>query len=80
MSVLLELQKLLKPIYDLTRKGRVYHWGLKQQEAFDEIEKCLQKPSVLYMPDNKERFQLYFDASKFATGSSLSKFRTDSQE
>ena len=22
-----ELQKLLKPIYDLTRKGRPFHWG-----------------------------------------------------
>ena len=25
----LELQKLLKPIYDLTRKGRQFNWGEK---------------------------------------------------
>ena len=25
-----ELQKLLKPIYDLTRKGRPFHWGKEQ--------------------------------------------------
>ena len=33
----LELQKLLKPIYDLTRKGRQYIWGKEQQTPFDEI-------------------------------------------
>ena len=26
-----ELQKLLKPIYDLTRKGRPFNWGKEQQ-------------------------------------------------
>ena len=34
-----ELQKLLKPIYDLTRKGRPFILGKEQQESFDEI-KC----------------------------------------
>ena len=28
----LELQKLLKPIYDLTRKGRQFIWGREQQK------------------------------------------------
>ena len=32
-----ELQKLLKPIYDLTRKGRPFHWGKEQQDLFIEI-------------------------------------------
>ena len=39
-----ELQKLLKPIYELTRKGRHLIWGKEQQEAFDEIKARLQKP------------------------------------
>ena len=34
-----ELQKLLKPIYDLTRKGRPFVWGKEQQDSFEEI-KC----------------------------------------
>ena len=34
-----DLQKLLKPIYDLTRKERQFIWGQEQQTAFDEI-KC----------------------------------------
>ena len=33
-----ELQKLLRPIYDLTRKGRPFIWGEEQQEAFEEIK------------------------------------------
>ena len=33
-----ELQRLLKPIYDLTRKGRQFIWGKEQQEAFEEIK------------------------------------------
>ena len=27
-----DLQKLLKPIYDLTRKGRPFIWGKEQQD------------------------------------------------
>ena len=34
----LELQKLLKPIYDLTRKGRHFICGKEQEEAFEEIK------------------------------------------
>ena len=33
-----ELQGLLKPIYDLTRKGRLFVWGEEQQKAFEEIK------------------------------------------
>ena len=33
-----ELQKLLKPIYDLTRKGRQFAWGEEQQIAFEKIK------------------------------------------
>ena len=34
-----DLQKLLKPINDLTRKGRQFVWGKEQQEAFEEIKR-----------------------------------------
>ena len=65
-----ELQKLLKPIYDLTRKGRQFLWG-EQQKAFDEVKYRLQRPPVLHLPDRHGWFQLYSDTSKFATGSAL---------
>ena len=67
----LELQKLLKPIYDLTRKGRQFLWEKEQQQAFDEIKCRLQRPPVLHLPNRHGHFQLYSDTSKFATGSAL---------
>ena len=33
----LELQKLLNPLYDVTRKGRQSIWRKEQQIAFEEI-------------------------------------------
>ena len=33
-----ELQKLLKPIHDLTRKGRQFVWEKEQQDTFEEIQ------------------------------------------
>ena len=40
-----ELQKLLKHIYDLTRKGRPFIWGDDQQNTFEQIKSRLQKTS-----------------------------------
>ena len=66
-----ELQKLLKPIYDLTRKGRPFHWGEEQQDSFKEIKHRLVKPVVLHMPNKTGSFHLYSDTSKYTTGSAL---------
>ena len=67
----LELQKLLKPIYNLTRKGRQFIWREDQQKAFEEIKCRLQRLPVLHLPDRHGRFQLYSDTSRFATSSVL---------
>ena len=66
-----ELQKLLKPIYDLTRKGKPFYWEKEQQDSFEEIKHRLMRPPVLHMPNKTGRFHLYSDTSKFATGSVL---------
>ena len=66
-----ELQKLLKPIYDLTRKGRPFHWGREQQDSFIEIKHRLVKPPVLHMSNKTGRFHLYSDTSIYVTGSAL---------
>ena len=66
-----ELQKLLKPIYELTKKSRPFIWGDEQQTSFEELKNRLQKHPVLGMPDRKGRFLLYSDTSKHATGSAL---------
>ena len=69
--ICLELQNLLKPIYDLTRKGRSFIWGKEQQDSFEEIKCRLVKPPVLHVQSTTHRFHLHSDTSKFATGSAL---------
>ena len=66
-----ELQKLLKAIYDLSKKGRHFVLEEEQQKAFEEKKARLQKPLVLRMPHKRGRFILYSDTSKHATGSAL---------
>ena len=65
------ITKLLKPIYDLTQKGKPFLGEKEQQEAFEEIKRRMLKPPVLSMSDRKGRFILYSDTSKIATGSTL---------
>ena len=64
-----ELQRLLKPIYDLTRKGIQFIWGEEQQTT--KIKHRLQRLPALHLPDRHGQFQLYSDTSKFTTGSAL---------
>ena len=55
-----ELQKLLKPIYNLTRKGRQFMWGEEQQLAFEEIKCRSVKPPVLHLPSKKGKISFIF--------------------
>ena len=41
-----DLQKLLKPIVKLTRKGRPFTWGEAQEKAFKEVKLRLKNPPV----------------------------------
>ena len=66
-----DLQKHLKPIYDLMRKHRPFNWQQEQQTAFEEIKSRLQKPPILHLLDGKGRFHLHSDTSKYTTGSAL---------
>ena len=52
-----ELQKLLKPIYNLTRKGRKFIWGKEQQETFEEIKcRLFKKPLYCTCPTMRVDF------------------------
>ena len=75
-----DLQRLLKPFYDLTRKDRPFHWGQEQQMAFEEIKSRLQKLPILHLPDNKGRFHLYSDTGKHSTGSTLYQIQNRKQK
>ena len=62
--------KIAQTDIQLTRKCRQFIWGREQQEAFEEIKWRLNK-AILHMPNHEDRFHLYSDTSKFATGSTL---------
>ena len=66
-----DLQTLLKPIIELTRKGRPFIWGPEQETSFNEVKRRLTSPPVLHLPKSTGRFTLYTDTSKEGTGSSL---------
>ena len=66
-----ELQKLLHPIYHLTRKGVPFHWTDIQQKAFEEVKRRLCQPPVLHLPNGEGRFILYSDTSRKHAGSAL---------
>ena len=74
-----EVQKLLKPIYDLTRKGRQFLWEKEQQKAYDEIKHRLQRTPVFHLPDRHGRFQPYSDTSKLPLVVHYTKFKMDNQ-
>ena len=58
-----DLQTLLKPIVELTRKGRPSVWGQEQEKAFKEVKLRLTNPPVLHLPKAEGRFILYSDTS-----------------
>ena len=66
-----DLQTLLKPIVELTRKGRPFVWGQEQEKVFKEVRLRLTSPPVLHLPKTEGRFILYSDTSVEGTGSSL---------
>ena len=70
-----DLQKLLKPIVELTRKRRPFIWGDAQEKAFKEVKLRLKNPPVLHLPKAEGRFILYSDTSIEGTGSSLWKIQ-----
>ena len=74
-----KLQKLLKPIYDLTRKGRQFIWGEEQQKAFDDIKLRLQRPQSYIYPtdmDGSNCIQILVSSPLVVC---CTKFRMDSQ-
>ena len=74
-----ELQKLLKPIYDLTRKGRQFIWGKEQQDAFGEVKCRLIKPPILHMPNHAGRFTCTLTAVNLLWEVHYTKYKMESQ-
>ena len=58
------------PILRLKNEAE-FSWGAKQQEAFDEIKRCLSTPPVLKAPKTGEPFRLYVAADDNVIGAVL---------
>ena len=70
-----DLQKLLHPIYHLTRKDVPFRWTEVQENNFLEIKKRLCKSPILALPMANGRFILYSDTSRTHAGSALWQFQ-----
>ena len=70
-----ELQKLLKPIYNLTRKERPFILGNEQQDSFEEIKCKLIKPPVIHMPNKTGRFHLFSILANLQLAAHFIKYR-----
>jgi len=63
--------KLALPLTQLTRKRQAYVWDSKCENSFLELKKRLTSAPVLILPNPKESFVVYCDASKMGLGGVL---------
>ena len=70
-----DLQKILIPIYNLTRKSTKFLWTEQFQTAFDHIKFLLSNPPILRMLDMTGTFQLMSDTSTLAAGAALYQYQ-----
>ena len=66
-----DLQLILAPIYQLTKKGIPFVWLEECETAFKKIKKALTSPPVLAMPNEQGHFILVSDKSIVGCGATL---------
>ena len=74
-TFLKDLQKILIPIYNLTRKCIKFLWTEKCQKALDHIKFLLSNPPILRMSDMTGIFRLMSDTSTLAAGTALYQYQ-----
>ena len=67
-----EFARRTKPLSDLLKQGREFHWGSDQQRSFDDMKDALSHAPILQFPDFEQPFVLTTDASDYAIGAVLS--------
>ncbi|MCI45380.1 retrotransposon protein, partial [Trifolium medium] len=63
--------KLALPLTQLTRKSQSFVWDDQCEKSFQELKKRLTSTPVLILPNPKESFVVYCDASKMGLGGVL---------
>ncbi|MCI22014.1 retrotransposon protein [Trifolium medium] len=59
------------PLTQLTRKNQAFVWDKNCEASFQELKRRLTTAPVLVLPDAKEPFEVYCDASKMGLGGVL---------
>ena len=62
---------VVAPLTDLTRKGVSWQWGVKEQNAFEEVKRALLESTAVYKPNYEHQLICMTDASDFGAGSNL---------
>jgi len=62
---------IAKPLFELTQKDRPFVWTSRQQNAFEQLKKCLTEAPVLTAPLECGQYFLDTDASDTALGAVL---------
>ncbi|XP_027166421.1 uncharacterized protein LOC113766426 [Coffea eugenioides] len=60
--------KIAGPLTELTKKSGKFIWSLKCEENFQELKRWLTRAPVLALPNGKDSFVVYTDASKEGLG------------
>lgn len=72
--------KIAKPLFDLTRKERVFHWDENCEKSFKELKDRLVTAPILAFPRaNGSEFILDTDASAYAIGAVLSQVQDNKE-
>ena len=66
-----DFSELALPLNTLTKKGREFTWGTKEQQAFDALKQRITSSPTLAHPRMDEQFELEVDASGSAMGAVL---------
>ncbi|GFX91020.1 retrovirus-related Pol polyprotein from transposon 17.6 [Trichonephila clavipes] len=62
---------LCEPLYNLKRKLKKFIWSIEVQKAFDVVKVAITKAPALKLPDFKNPFDLFTDASSIGVGAVL---------
>ena len=73
------IQGILHPLHQLTRKRRQFCWTDEHEKAFMELKQILVSPPVLHMPRKCGRLSIYSDTSRLSTGSYVTQLIDDKE-
>ncbi|GFX43078.1 retrovirus-related Pol polyprotein from transposon 297 [Trichonephila clavipes] len=62
---------ICEPLYRLKKKGAKFNWSTEAQDAFNKVKRELTDAPVLQLPNFKEQFNLFTDASGVGMGAVL---------